>query len=179
MKKLFLSMATVVAIFSMVTISSCGKNEVTVPFNIDEQTFCIAQNPFNTYATFDFNITKTTIQAAFAAANQTYDVSKLKEAKLSGLKVVTESSAITFDEFQGVEVYLREVGATADGEQVAYSQSIGSGVNEVTLAMNGKELKDWVAKDQFQVHVKVLNKGSNAATCVKMRGGVIGILIGL
>lgn len=178
MKKTF-SLSIVAVLFAaMLSVSSCTKEDLVIPYDLGSLTGCIEPNQFQGYQTYSYNISHDDIHDALAAVGVT-DMTKIKQARLkSGLKASISATglATNLDELASVEVYIKETGTQGDGTQVAYSPAIANGATEIELSMNGTELKDFITKD-MTILVKILNKtsGNTKKACLTFTKGIIDI----
>lgn len=159
------------------SISSCTKDPLIVPYNLGEFSLCFNNSAFIQYQDFAFPITKEDVKGAFQSAGVSFDPSKIENAKLTNLEGVITTTGAQFNTFASIEVYVREIGATGNGEQIAYTENLGDN-NSIGVAfqVNGTQLKEWLQKEGFELHVRVLNKANNTPqTCLKLTAGIIKI----
>jgi len=170
MKKLFsISLALVAMLAVVFTVSSCTKDNVNVILSLSSKQICINTNPFQGYQEEDFDIMRSELQSAFSAVGQTFDLSKIESVKLLEGNLVLASSG-NVDDLSNVEVYIRPYGATGDGQQVAYSNTIGTGVTTISFQFNGTDLSTMFKEnDHLVLKVKILNKlTGNSAKCLDL-----------
>lgn len=171
LKKLMLSAAIA---FSLTMLHSCSEGEFNFFYDLEEYPFCFEASAFVAAQEFDYTVTQADLQTVFTAAGAT--ISDVENAELESLTVEVTDSAKNLNEISGMQVYVREVGATAHGEQIAYVGDIADNAVSVNFSMNGTELKDWLAKDSFEVHIVVFNEENNTdEVCLKLTQGRISI----
>ena len=180
MKKIFTASFCTLLLAGIISINSCSKDPLVIPFTIADKEKCLSTNPFQAYAKDSFDVLKADVLAVMSAAGIT-DVGRVTKAGLKAggtFKVVVSGSGFTtLDDIANIEVYMKKSGTTGDGTQIAYSDAIGSGANEVKLVLNGIDMKQFVEQNTTFT-TKILNKTTgNAQGCLTLTGGVIEISV--
>lgn len=157
-------------------VSSCTKDDLVVPYNLGDQSFCVEVNPFQATTEHTFSITQAQVNAVLSAAGVT-DIGKVKKAALkTGFKasIATGGTALNFDEFEGMQVFMKETGTSGDGSQIAYTNTLGAGATETEFLLNGTDLILALKKD-VTFTVKITNKpaGNSNKACVLLSKGTI------
>lgn len=174
MKKI-LTLSSIAVIFAtLFTITSCSKAPLVITYTMDDMTACLIADPYQGYQTFTFNLDHDDV-AAILTSNSV-DISRVTDTKLAKIKaVITTPGATNFDQIDNIEVYMKAAGATGNGDQIAYTPSIGDGVIEVVFTINGVDLKSILSEDKV-ITVKVLNgTNGNAPVCIKLTEGKVEI----
>ncbi len=177
MKKI-ISVAFMAVLFAVsISITSCNK-DVLVIYNVPEKEGCLPSTGIQSSTGYAFTeeILVSDIKSVFNTVNATYDLSRIKTAKFKGFKAVISTTGVNFDQISGLQLYIKADGASGDGEQIAYVDNIGNGVAEVTLNLNGVDIKPLMSNEKLILTLRVFNKaGGNSAVCVKATSGTIEI----
>ncbi len=173
MKKIFHTSVFAAIVMSLFTFSSCTKEDVVVVQNLGEISQCLTYDTHEHTTPYVFSFNKTDVESAFAAAGATFDLEKIKNAKLSEIKAEVTTTAATFNDIGGFELYLRKPGATLDQEvQVAYINNIDNNATEVTMKINGTDFKSLLSENTLELVLRLTNKeGSGAPVCIKIKDG--------
>lgn len=173
MKKI-LSASVVTLLFAgLIGLTSC-KKDVVVTVNIADQTACYPASPFISSQTIKtFDVTLAEIQSAFAQAGVTFSTDKIKTAKFKKFKAKIEANTTVtdFSHLSGMQLYVKETGVAGLGDQVAYADFSGT---EVTLNLNGFDIKPLLSKNSMTLSLVATNKNNNTPeVCFKLTSGVI------
>lgn len=173
MKKITSLFSTLAVFAALFTITACSKEDVIVIQNLADQSVCLPQNQFQSVnKNNSFTVTQSDIAAVFQAAGATYSPDKVKAMKLSEIKAQITTNAATFNEIEGFEVYAKGPNSTGNGIQVAYINNIANNATEITLLINGEELKSLLSETSITFTAFVTNKAAgNAEVCFKLTGG--------
>ncbi|MCW5907943.1 MAG: hypothetical protein KIS94_08805 [Chitinophagales bacterium] len=173
MKKLITAFAVIAVAVVAFTVSSCNQSDVIVIQNMDEINQCLSYSSFEGTTVYVFSLSKSDVQAAFQAAGVSFDLEKVKNAKVSQIKAEVTTTAATFNDISGFEVYVRKPGASmSEAIQVAYVGNIANNATEVTLNINGTDLKALLSENVLEIVLRVTNKnGSGAPICMKLKEG--------
>ncbi len=169
-----LSISAITAFFAIaITISSCEKGPLLIPYTLGDLDTCLVGNPYQGYQVFSFHISHDDIVAVLNAAGVT-DFGKVNSVKLKKLKVAIDAGGVAnFDEITAVEVYYRLPTESGDGDQIAYINNMGDGLLEAELTLHGKDMKQLLTED-IVLTAKVLNEPTgNSAVCFKLTEGII------
>jgi hypothetical protein len=178
MKKQFLFPTLLLLVVSVMSISSCSKEPISVKYGIDEMELCLQQDQYQSAHELTHVVQQSDLRAAVEAAGGKWDLSVIKSAKMSNFKVVVTTTGTNMNDIENISVYVKDDNATDDGTQVAYIGNIGDGVTEATLSLNGTDLKDFLSKDHFTLVFKVLNKVSgNAPVCITLKDATMDISV--
>lgn len=180
MKKSFALPFLAVLFAGLLCISSCKKEDLVVPYNFGDQPICLEVDPYQSVRVHTFSITNAQMLSILNAAGVT-DLSKVKKATLKqGFKAVitTAGTATNLDELEGMQVYMKETGATDDGVQIAYTDVITPGSTETEFKLHGTNLIDAVTKD-VTFTVKITNKvaGNSKKACIVLSQGTIEVAV--
>lgn len=142
---------------------------------MDEITQCLSYTSFEGTKVYVFNLNQSDVQAAFQAAGVSFDLGKIKNAKVSQIKAEVTTTTATFNDIAGFEVYVRKPGAPmSEAIQVAYIGNITNNATEVTMNINGTDLKALLSENILEIVLRVTNKnGSGAPICMKLKEGKI------
>lgn len=175
MKKISLFTICATLFVLAATLNSCTKEDVTVVQKLSDKPVCLPQQQFQATNTDNsFTITQADITAAFSAVGATYSPDKIKNLKVSEVKAKITTTAATFNEIGGFEVYAKGPNTTGDGTQVAYVGNIDNNATEVTLSINGTDIKELLSGTSITFVVRVTNKtNGNAAVCFNLTGGLL------
>lgn len=165
---LFASIAIV-----LFTFASCTKQDVVVIQNLGTIDQCLSYDTHEHTNVYVFTFSKADVESAFEAAGATFDLEKIKNAKLNEIKAQVTTTAATFNDIGGFELYLRKPGATQDQEiQVAYINNIDNNSTEVTMKINGTNFKDLLSENTLELVLRLTNKeGSGAPVCIQLKDG--------
>jgi len=174
MKKIFTLSSIAVIFAALLTITSCNKDKFVITYTMDDMTACLVANPNNTPQEFTFALDHDDVLAVVSAAS--VDLSSVKETKLGKIKVViTPAGSANLDQIEGIQVYMKALGTSGDGEQIAHTPSITNGAVEIAFNINGADLKKTLSEDMI-ITVRVFNKPSgNDPVCIKLTEGTIEI----
>jgi hypothetical protein len=180
MKKSYAMPVLAILFAAILSISSCKKDDLVVPYDLGNQTVCVDPNPYQGYITYTTNTNHNDVQAVLTAAG-VKDLNRLTKAALrTGFKATVSATGVatTLDEISSIEVYIKETGTSGDGTQIAYSPTIANGATEIQLNLNGTDLKDVVTKD-MTLTVKVLNKasGNTQKACLTLTNGIVDVSV--
>lgn len=175
MKKISLFTICATLFVLAATLNSCTKEDITVVQKLSDKPVCLPQQPFQKSNTDNtFTITQADITAAFSAVGATYNPDKIKNLKLSEVKAKITTTAATFNEIEGFEVYAKGPNTSGNGTQVAYVGNIDNNATEVTLSINGTDIKDLLSETSITFVARVTNKtNGNAAICFDLTDGLL------
>jgi hypothetical protein len=174
MKKVFSFATGLFLLTVLLSTSSCKKEDVTVLQGLEEYSACLPANVNYGTTPFTYTITQSQIQAAFASAGVSFDKARVKALKLNKIRAQVVTTAATFNQIDGFEVYAKPTGASGDGTQIAYVASIGDNLTAVDMLLNGSDIKDLLNETSITFTLKVTTKpGGNSDICIKLTDGVL------
>ena len=139
-----------------------------------EQCLAFQQYASSTGFTQTYTIQQADLQAAFTAASTTYVANRITSMVARGLKLKVSGSSVSLDGLGGASVYIKTQSTSGDGTQIAStSGSIAAGASEVTLALNGTNLKSMLGTEPLIVTLRLYNKDNSPAVCAKLASGTI------
>lgn len=181
MKKILSASVVTVLFAGVIALTSC-KKDVTVTVKIADQETCIPASTNQWQYGYDkvFQIPVSDVTAAFSQAGVSFSTEKIKTAKFKNLKLKISTTAATFDQISGAQVFVKNSAPTTGGNdtelgsKVAYIDNIGNGSTEITLSLTGFELKPLLSGTTLYVTIRVYNEdGGTSAVCAKLTSGVI------
>jgi hypothetical protein len=159
-----------------VTINSCTSEPLIVSYGMSDQTLALTADPLaQHYQIFTFDVHHADVVSALTAAGIT-DVSRATKAALKTGFKATVPVGSNLDAIGNIEVYMKQLGSGGTGDQVAYSDAIGTGATEVNLLVNGNDIKLAVTND-VTFTVKVLNKTAISAQNLTLTNGFIDVSV--
>lgn len=172
MKKVFSFTTGLFLLTLLLSTSSCKKEDLVVLQGLDDYEYCIGANPNYGTTSKTFTITQNQIQAAFTSAGVSFDKARVKALKLNKISAQIVTTAATFNQIGGFEVYAKATGASGDGTQIAYVASIGDNLTTVDMLLNGADIKDLLNETSITLTLKVTTKpGGNNDICMKLTAG--------
>lgn len=172
MKKLIFTSYTI--ILASILLVSCEKDPLYIPYNSPDKEICLTATSAYDYVSQEFDVNHNDVKALVTADQLDLISSIMLKA---GIKVATSNTSYNLDQISSIELYMKEKGATGIGQQIAYSDPITAGAQEVTMQLNGVNLKDMATKDMTMT-VKVLNKsGGNSALCLTVKSTIFEIKV--
>lgn len=164
---------------AILTIASCSNEPIIIPYGLGDVSLCLPANPnYGPYQVQTQKITQAEIATVMEQAGVSFNADRIENAKLDKAEVAITSAGLSFDEITSAELYVREVGQSGDGKQLAYSENIPAGAQSIALTLNGEDLKPYLLLNEFELLLKVLNKdkvGGTPAFCVKLTNSLIKI----
>jgi hypothetical protein len=170
-KKVLTFAITLLVFAGVATFTSCTKAPLVFKYNVGDKDLCLPANPYQGYQVYTFPINHNDLLAVVGA---TTDLSKVNSAKAKGFQVALSSGGTDLSQIATVEVYMKlATNTTSLGDQIAYSTAFGTGISNVTLSLNGTDVKQALSNDMVMT-VKVLNVTSgNTPICMKLTQGYI------
>jgi hypothetical protein len=174
MKKV-LSTTTIFSLLAiLLTIGSCTKEDVIVLQNMEEYSYCVPASIYDGTTTQTFTLTQSQIQAAFAAVGATYNQDRIKNLNLKQISAQITTNAATFNQIAGFEVYAKGPNTQGNGTQIAYIGNIENNATQVTMLLNGAELKELLNETSIIITLRVTTKpGGNDEICMKLTDGIL------
>ena len=174
MKKLVSLLSVALFISAIFFVSSCGK-DVTVSYTMPEYEQCLAFQQYASSTGFvkRYTIQQADLQAAFTAASVTYVSNRITSMVARGLKLKVSGSSTTLNGLGGASVYIKTQSSTDSTQIASTSGTIADGAQEVTLALNGTDLKSMLGTEPLIVTLRLYNKDNSPAVCAKLASGTI------
>jgi|GEM_PF-3297297 hypothetical protein len=179
MKKINTLLATAIAIIFISGVSSCNK-KIELLVDIDEQKVCLpaynSQLSSGHLYTFEYALAK--VRSEFDKQGLTYAENRINDIKASAFTIKFESGAQgSLKELSGAQVWVKKVGESGLGTQIADVTIPESDVAELNFNVGGQSLKSYLAEEKIVFSVTVFQRYSTGskAVCVYLTGGKLSI----
>jgi hypothetical protein len=176
MKKISLFTICATLFVLTATLNSCKKEDLVVVQDLSDWEVCLPATSNYGTTVFTDTLKKSEVEAAFTAVGATYSADRIKNLKLKQISAQITTNAVTtdFDEIGGFEVYAKGPGTTGDGTQIAYTNGISADASQLTMLLNGAEIKDLLSGDYIVLTLRVSTKqGGHNDICFKLTGGLL------